>query len=53
MGPRSLELYNLVPLQERQGSWAYPAERTAGAVDPLNLIQTMLAEEQEVLSGRG
>jgi hypothetical protein len=32
------------------GSWLYPAERTAEAVDPSNLIQTMLAEEHEVLS---
>jgi hypothetical protein len=38
---------------EIAGSWVYPAERTAGAVDPLNLIQTMLAEEQEILSGLG
>jgi hypothetical protein len=53
MGPPSLELYNLVLLQQEQGSWVYPAERTAGAVDPLNLIQTMLAEEQEVLSVSG
>jgi len=35
---------------QMSGSWVHPAERTAGAVDPSNLIQTMLAEEQEVLS---
>jgi hypothetical protein len=26
------------------GSWVYPAERTTRVVDPVNLIQTMLAK---------
>jgi len=29
------------------GSWVNPAERTAEAVDPMNLIQTMLAKGME------
>jgi len=29
------------------GSWVNPAERTAEAVDPVNLIQTMLAKGME------
>jgi hypothetical protein len=29
------------------GSWVHPAERTAKAVDPMNLIQIMLAKGME------
>jgi hypothetical protein len=29
---------------QMSGSWVYLAERTAEAVDPMNLIQTMLAK---------
>jgi len=29
------------------GSWVYPAERATGVVDPVNLIQTMLAKGTE------
>jgi len=34
-------------LERSKGSWVYPAERTAGAVDPMNLIQTILAKGME------
>jgi hypothetical protein len=34
-------------LQKSPGSWVHPAERTAEAVDPMNLIQIMLAKGME------
>jgi len=47
IGPGSLELYSMMPLQQILGSWVYPAERTAIVVDPTNLIQTILAKGME------
>ena len=34
-------------LERSKGSWVYPAERTARVVDPMNLIQIMLAKGME------
>jgi hypothetical protein len=43
----SLELYRIALASEVSGSWVHPAERTAEAVDPMNLIQIMLAKGME------
>jgi hypothetical protein len=51
LGWQSVELYTLELFQRYLGSWVYPAERTAGAVDPLNLIQAMLAKEGDFSVG--
>jgi len=41
---RSLQLYSVTRPYKVLGSWVDPAERTRKGVDPMNLIQTMLAK---------